>query len=55
MNFNVSQSYLILFEHLIDWPKQQSQLTVAIQKKKKKMKGLRRVTGNMANVNVYSF
>ena len=47
MNFIVSQSYLILFEHLIDWPKQQGQLMVAIQKKNKKMKGLRRVTGNM--------
>jgi hypothetical protein len=33
MNFIVSQSYLILFEHLIDWPKQQGQLMVAIQKK----------------------
>ena len=54
MNFIVSQSYLILIEHHIDWSKQQGQLTVASQKKKK-MKGLRRVTGNMANVNVYSF
>jgi hypothetical protein len=48
---------LILFEHLIDWPKQQGQLTVAIQKKKKmkKMKSLRSVMGNMIYVNVYSF
>jgi len=33
MNFIVSQSYLILFEQLIDWPKQQGQLTVEFQKK----------------------
>jgi len=39
MNFIVSQSYLILFEHLIDWPKQQGQLMVAIQKRRRRWKG----------------
>jgi hypothetical protein len=47
MNFIVSQSYLILFEHLIDWPKQPGQLMVAIQKKKKNIKSLRSVMSNM--------
>jgi hypothetical protein len=43
MNFIVSQSYLILFEHLINWPKQQGQLMVAIQKKEEEDEEYKRV------------
>jgi hypothetical protein len=47
MNFIVSQSYLFLFEYLIDWPKQHPTSECHPKEEDDDEMALRRFTGNM--------